>query len=165
MDESFAKRLKRIRSHRNFTQEQLATITKISVQTIRNYEQHICEPLSKYLLDLAKALNVTPEYLLLGDNNMESYTNAIKAELMQLADYDKISEIRSEKLNSTILSHLEMSEELISTITKDWNGKGIFKHSAKSGEKKDSYCTRSYVQGIILRYCQNREKYKKKFKL
>lgn len=37
MEESFAKRLKRIRSQRNFTQEQLAKITKISVQTIRNY--------------------------------------------------------------------------------------------------------------------------------
>lgn len=99
---------------------------------------------------------------------MNDYTNAIKVELMQLTDYDRISEIKNEELNSTILSHLEMSEELISAITNHWNGKGIFKRSKIVNGKhieEDSYCTRSYVQDVIIRYCQNRAKYKKKFKI
>lgn len=168
MEETFAKRLKRIRNQRNFTQEQIAKITGISVQTIRNYEQGKNEPIAVYLVDLAKALDVTPEYLLLGENNMNSYTNAIKVELMQLSDYGKISEIKKEELKSIILSRLEMSEELISAIKKNWNGKHIFKRSKKiNGKevKEDSYCIRTYVQEVIVKYCQNRAKYKEKFKL
>lgn len=104
---------------------------------------------------LAKALDVTPEYLLLGEKNMNIYTDAIKAELKQLADYDKISEIKNEGLNSTYLPYLEMSEKLVSEITKYWNGKGIF----------DTRCNRNYVQDVILKYCQNRAEYKRKFNI
>lgn len=85
---------------------------------------------------------------------MDTYTNAIKAELMQLDDYDQISKIKNEEFNSTILSHLEMGEELISTITKNWNAKGIF----------NTRCNRNYVRDAIIKYCQNRAKYKKEFK-
>lgn len=156
MEETFAERLKRIRSQRNYTQEQLAEISEISVQTIRNYEQGISKnPVSEYLLNLAKVLDVTPEYLLLGGNNMTTYTNAIKTELMQLNNFNKISEIKNEEFNSTILSHLELDEELISAITKHWNTKGIF----------DTRCNRNYVEEVIIKYCQNRAKYKEKFKI
>lgn len=168
MQEIFAERLKQIRSQRKYTQQQLASITQISVQTIRNYEQNICEPISAYLLELAKALDITPEYLLNGDNNMNSYSEAIKTELMQLNDYNSISEIKGSELNATILSHLEMSEELVSAITDDWNGKNIFKRiEENNGESTqvDSYCTRKYVQDVILKYCQNRGKYKEKFSI
>ena len=156
MEETFAERLKRIRNQRNFTQEQLAEISEIAVQTLRNYEQGISKnPVSEYLLNLAKVLDVTPEYLLLGENNMKTYTDAIKVELMQLDDFNKISEIKNEEFNSSILSHLEMSEELISAITNDWNMKGIF----------DTRCNRNYVQEVIIKYCQNRTKYKVKFNI
>lgn len=40
----------------------------------------------------------------------------------------------------------------------DWNGKDIFKRNKNVNGKdieEDSYCTRSYVQGVILRYCQD----------
>lgn len=109
----FAERLKKCRKEKGYTQDQLAKITNISVQTIRNYEQDLNEPIARYLLEMAKALDVTPEYLLIGENNMNNYTAAIKAELMQLADYDKIVEIKNAELNSTVLDHLEMSEELV----------------------------------------------------
>lgn len=168
MKSTFAERLKQERSRRRYTQQQLASITQISVQTIRNYEQGVCEPISLYLLELAKALDVTPEFLLIGDNNMNSYSAAIKTELMQLNDFKSISEIKDSELNSTILSHLEMSEELVSDITEDWNGKSIFKRTKIFDEKSTevySYCTRKYVQDVILKYCQNRSIYKEKFKI
>lgn len=127
--DGFAKRLQQVRLERNYTQQQLANITHISVQTIRNYEQGVSEPISLYLLELAKALDVTPENLLIGENNMHSYSAAIKTELTQLMDFKSIAEIKDSELNSTILSHLEMSEELVSDITEDWNGKSIFKRT------------------------------------
>ena len=45
-------------------------------------------------------------------------------------------------------------------------GKGIFKRIEKEEDKQivvDSYCTRPYVQDVILRYCQNRSIFKTKF--
>lgn len=159
---SFAKRIKKVRQDRKYTQQQLADIIKVSVHTISNYEQGICEPNSVTLLELAQVLDVTPEFLLLGENHMNHYTNAIKAELMQLTDYDKIAEIKAQKLNSTILSHLEMSDELVDTIKNKWNESAIFMRE-KSGKVEESYCTRNYVQEVIIRYCQNRTKFKERF--
>ena len=107
-ENTFANRLKELRNIRNYTQEVLGKITNISVQSIRRYEQGKLneEPSAYNLLQLAKALDVTPEYLLIGDNNMSSYTDAIKRELKQLHDYELISEIKDTDLNSTILAHL-----------------------------------------------------------
>ena len=95
-EKTFADRLKELRNIRNYTQEELGKITNISVQSIRRYEQGRLneEPSAYNLLQLAKALDVTPEYLLIGDNNMTSYTEAIKRELKQLNDYGQISEIK-----------------------------------------------------------------------
>ena len=42
----------------------------------------------------------------------------------------------------------------------------IFKRIEKEEDKQivvDSYCTRPYVQDVILRYCQNRSIFKTKF--
>ena len=130
-EKTFADRLKELRNIRNYTQEELGKITNISVQSIRRYEQGRLneEPSAYNLLQLAKALDVTPEYLLIGDNNMTSYTEAIKRELKQLNDYGQISEIKETELNSTILSHLEMSNDLVDAVKTDWNAKGIFKLS------------------------------------
>lgn len=91
-EKTFADRLKELRNIRNYTQEELGKITNISVQSIRRYEQGRLneEPSAYNLLQLAKALDVTPEYLLIGDNNMTSYTEAIKRELKQLNDYGQI---------------------------------------------------------------------------
>ncbi len=167
-ENTFANRLKELRNIRNYTQEVLGKITNISVQSIRRYEQGKLneEPSAYNLLQLAKALDVTPEYLLIGDNNMSSYTDAIKRELKQLHDYELISEIKDTDLNSTILAHLEMSNELVDDIKKDWDKKGIFKRIEETDGVKtevDSYCTRPYVQDVILRYCQNRSTFKAKF--
>ena len=159
---TFADRLKELRKELQYTQEKLAEVTRISVQSIQRYEQgkYKTEPSAYNLLQLAKALDVTPEYLLLGANDMTIYTEAIKKELKQLNDFEQISEIKDTELNSTILAHLEMSEDLVDALKNDWNKKGIFKKIEKN---VDSYCTRPYVQDVILRYCQNRSKYKNKF--
>ena len=67
---------------------------------------------------------------------MTSYTEAIKRELKQLNDYGQISEIKETELNSTILSHLEMSNDLVDAVKTDWNAKGIFKRIEKEEDKQ-----------------------------
>ena len=79
---------------------------------------------------------------------MTSYTEAIKRELKQLNDYGQISEIKETELNSTILSHLEMSNDLVDAVKTDWNAKGIFKRIEKEEDKQivvDSYCTGCHI--------------------
>ena len=58
---------------------------------------------------------------------MTSYTEAIKRELKQLNDYGQISEIKETELNSTILSHLEMSNDLVDAVKTDWNAKAYLR--------------------------------------
>ena len=155
---SFANRLQAVRKKRGYTQEQLAVITGISIGSIRRYEQNRNNeyPNAVYLLDLAEALDVTPEYLLNGEEKMNNYTNAIKAELKQIKTLEEVKEIKDRNLNSKILSHLELSEELVTEIRQVWTDKKFF---------NDSYCTRNYVREVILRYCQNRFEFKSKFEL
>lgn len=168
-NESFNLRLKQTRKKRGYTQEGLAQIANVSVQTIRNYEQGVSKPVAAYLLYLARSLDVTPEYLLLGDDNMNNYTSAVKKELQQLSTFSQIKEIRDKELNSVILSHLEMSEDLVEGIKSEWEQKKIFKKQIKGDDGttliEDSYCTRSYVREIILRYCQNRTFFRTKFNI
>ena len=85
---------------------------------------------------------------------------------VDLVKMNLMSEIKETELNSTILSHLEMSNDLVDAVKTDWNAKGIFKRIEKEEDKQivvDSYCTRPYVQDVILRYCQNRSIFKTKF--
>ena len=114
---TFADRLKQTRNDRHYTQAQLAVLANVSTKTISNYEQGISEPITRHLLEIAKVLDVTPEYLLLGDNNMNTYTKAIKKELLQLTKFSQIEQIKHQELNSAILSHLEMSEDLVNEVT------------------------------------------------
>ena len=155
MNESFSDRLKRIRTKRNYTQAELANIVKVATKTISNYEQGRSEPQSKLLLDLAQVLDVTPEYLLLGENNMNKYTRAVLSELEQLTTFQQIKQIKDEEFNATILSHLEITNDIVDTITKKWNSLYI----VYKDDGSLSYFTRPYVQEVIMKYCQNRQKY------
>ena len=161
--DDFARRLKEVRQNRGYSQEELAKITKISVKTIQNYEQGVCEPISVNLLDIATVLDVTPEYLLKGEVHMNVYTTAIKNEMLQLKDYNSIMEIKGMDLNATILSHLEMTDELVGTIKDCWNAAGIFKRTTDECIEVDSFCTRNFVHEVLIRYCQNRMMFKQKF--
>lgn len=53
---NFKENLKRIRTERNLTQEQLANLIGVSKFTIRNYEQGQREPSLELLESLVKAL-------------------------------------------------------------------------------------------------------------
>lgn len=155
MDKDFASRLKKTRMLQGYTQEQLAEITQISLTSIQRYEQQGEYPNSEYLLTLAEALDVTAEFLLKGTNKMKIYTSAIAAELKQIRSFYQLKQIKDTELNSTILSHLELSEDLVTEIQEEWMRNQLFTGS----------CYRSFVKDIILKYCQNRKQFRELFKL
>ena len=97
---------------------------------------------------------------------VEQITFDVMTFKLGVVGYQKNLKIKETELNSTILSHLEMSNDLVDAVKTDWNAKGIFKRIEKEEDKQivvDSYCTRPYVQDVILRYCQNRSIFKTKF--
>lgn len=155
MAQGFGNRLKDARHHLGYTQEQLAVITNISLGSIRRYEQECRDPTAEYLLTLAEALDVTPEFLLKGANEMNIYTAAIEFELCQIRSFDQLQQIKATELNSTILSHLELGEKLVTNIHTAWMKYGLF----------DKSCTRAYVKDIIVKYCQNRQLFRDRFGL
>lgn len=83
-EETFAERLKRIRKENRYTQRELASISNISLQTIRNYEQGVSEPISRYLIELSLILEVSPEYLLFGNDDTNACQIEMKSERFKL---------------------------------------------------------------------------------
>ena len=59
-------RLSARRRELNITQEVLRNLTDISINQISNIENNHCIPTIETILKLCKALNVTPDYFLLG---------------------------------------------------------------------------------------------------
>lgn len=156
INETFADRLIKIRKERGYTQKKLEDISGISVGSIRRYEQENKNPNADYLLTLSEVLDVTPEYLLRGDEKMNNYTKAISKELKAIDRFAVINEIRKTDLNGVVLSHLSMNDNLVNDIQNYWNN-----HIFTEG----SECYANYVREVIIRYCQNRIDFKEKYKI
>lgn len=86
---------------------------------------------------------------------MNIYTAEIASELKQIKSFDQLQAIKKMELNSTILSHLELSEDLVTEIRAEWQRNNLFEGS----------CYRNYTKEIILKYCQNRKLFRDLFKL
>lgn len=61
---TLGKKIRHFRNSLNITQEQLASLTKIHIVTIKNYETDVLIPSPKLLNRIAEALNVSPEELI-----------------------------------------------------------------------------------------------------
>ncbi|BCN31883.1 helix-turn-helix domain-containing protein [Anaeromicropila herbilytica] len=67
---SFSENLKLIRKERHISQEELAEIMGVSRQAVSKWEQGIGYPEMEKLLLLSKELNVSLDYLMLGEINL-----------------------------------------------------------------------------------------------
>ena len=67
--ESFGVRLTRLRKERGWSQRELVKRSKISAFQIGKYEKEKTLPAYWTLLELARALDVTLDYLMLGDKD------------------------------------------------------------------------------------------------
>ena len=143
----FSKRLKEARIGL-YTQKQLAEKSGVNIKTIKRLENFNKNdnpsPLAQNLLNVAQVLDVTPEYLLFGNESMEQYMSQIEQELKSLT----ISEIRfyhKQKLTDKILAHLKLTDSFVDGIWQYWKDNTLS-------------CYRPYVQDTIIRYCHHRPK-------
>lgn len=77
---SFGDRLERSRRKNNLTQEQLASLLNVSRQTISKWESDEFYPEIDRLISLAKILDVSLDYLVLGKNETNNTSNVIYVE-------------------------------------------------------------------------------------
>ncbi len=63
---TFAKRLKSLRESRKLSQKDLADILGIQVALVSRYERGLSVPSAATMIDLARALQVTTDHLLVG---------------------------------------------------------------------------------------------------
>lgn len=148
---SFSLRLKESRSG-IYTQHQLAEKSGVSLKTIQRLENiekmdnptAEPKPLASNLLMLSQALDVTPEYLLFGDENMNIYMRKLEDELKNLS-IEEIRYYHKQELTDKVLCHLKLTDSFVTNIQKYWRT-----HTLS--------CYRPYVQDTIIRYCHNRPK-------
>lgn len=147
----FSQRLYSLRKQYNYTQQKLAEISKVSRRNIQRYEKILAKDFKNTsvaistanILLLAQTLDVSAEYLLFGEENMDIYMDTIKKELEDLSReeviyYHKLS------LTDKILAHLKLTDAFIDEIHNYWN-------------KNTLRCYKPYVQDTIIRYCSNRK--------
>ncbi len=84
--EKIGKRIFERRKQLGMTQEELSEIIDTTPQAISNYERGERELKAKALLEIAQALNVTTDYLLLG--KWDSLSSNIENKLLQLPEND-----------------------------------------------------------------------------
>ncbi len=146
---NFSLRLKETRCG-IYTQQQLAEKSGVSLKTIQRLENierrdnpdEEPKPLASNLLLLSQALDVTPEYLLFGDENMNIYMDILEDELKNLS-IEEIRYYHKQGMTDKILCHLKLTDSFVANIQLYWK-----EHTIS--------CYRSYVQDTIIRYCHNR---------
>ena len=147
----FSLRLKESRKNL-YTQKELSEVSKVPQKTIERLENikkgDSVSPLAINLLCLSQALDVTPEYLLLGEDRMNIYMSNIEKELKNFSIED-IHYYHSQKLTDKVLAHLKLTDSFIDDIHEFWNTNTL-------------KCYKPYVQDTIIRYCHNRPKVKSK---
>lgn len=90
---TIGKRIKRLRAERGWTQGQLGLKVKAHKKQISNYERDVTIPSTEVLIRMAKAFNVSLDYLAFDDRDNTAPTDIADRELLQkLAEIDKLSE-------------------------------------------------------------------------
>ncbi len=148
----FSRRLKAARVGK-YTQRKLAEESKVGYRSIQRYEsleknknQSDDELLisTSNLLRLSQALDVTPEWLLFGEEDMKIYMNKLESELKALSK-EEIQFYHKQPLTDKVLSHLKLTDTFIDAVHQYWK-----KNTLKCNLHK------TYVQDTIIRYCHNR---------
>ena len=137
-----------------YTQKELAEKSGVALKTIQRLENITKEknsnneqkPLASNLLLLSQALDVTPEYLLFGNENMNIYMEILEEELKQLT-VEEIRYYHRQKTTDKVLCHLRLTNSFVENIQHYW-------------KENTMSCYRPYVQDTIIRYCHNRPKKK-----
>jgi len=90
--------IKRLRKDKNITQADLAKAVGVTTSSIGMYETEVRKPSYEVIVKLAKYFNVTTDYLLNNDNNIEE------------KPIDKINKLVEDSGINTIAAHFEGEE-------------------------------------------------------
>ncbi len=71
----FSSKLREVRIHRSFTQQNVADALGISLRAYQYYEQGTREPSLQMLVDLSNFLNVSADYLLGRVSSFEDFSS------------------------------------------------------------------------------------------
>ncbi|ATW84542.1 helix-turn-helix transcriptional regulator [Weizmannia coagulans] len=122
-----AKRLRQARKNKKLTQEQLAHLVKTTKGTISNYENEYSTPSNEMLKDLAKALDVTTDYLLGRSSDlpkltekdekdiakkMESILEEMDSDTALAFDGEPMDEETRELVRAAIESNLRLTKQI-----------------------------------------------------
>lgn len=143
----FAKRLKEARKAAGYSQKKLAEKADVGYSTLCRYERETRNnvfPRPLNLLHLAQVLDVTPEFLLEGKDDMNLYMDDLTGELEALND-DDIRRYHDMDMTDKVLAHLKLTEDFIRDVQASWS----------NGASRAPY-TRPYVMEVIIKYASNR---------
>jgi len=143
----FAERLKKAREKAGYSQKNLAEKADVGYSTLCRYEQETRDnvfPRPLNLLHLAQVLDVTPEFLLEGKDDMNLYMDDFTGELKALSD-DDIRRYHDMDMTDKVLAHLKLTEDFIRDVQASWGRSG----------SRVTY-NRQYVMEVIIKYASNR---------
>lgn len=110
---SLGLRLKQARHKKKLTQEELAEIVGIKQQAVQRIEAEKVKSTS-YVVQLAQALDVTPEWLALGTEAVENKTPSLEiktAPLIQWTDYQLISHLPIQNPDLTKIAYTSSNSQ------------------------------------------------------
>ena len=100
------KNLKYLRSQRNISQQQLASVLGVSQQSINRYENHDVEPDISVLIAMADYFHTTVDYLI-GRESASAESTAISArEQMLLSNIRRLTNDEQQFLETILRSYL-----------------------------------------------------------
>ncbi|MBP5248589.1 MAG: hypothetical protein J6Z46_01130 [Lachnospiraceae bacterium] len=85
---------------------------------------------------------------------MNTYTEAVMKELESVSSHYLIYEIKRAPLRGAE-TELSLNDSLVDDICENWSAKGLFDSDFGTDQRY-----RSYVRDVIIRYSQNRSRFK-----
>ena len=129
---SIGKRIKLRRKELNIKQNELAEKLNISNNHLSSVENGREKPSLELLLNICELLNVTPDYLLLGNMHTNDISQDILTGLRLCAEED-------------VLLIRNMIELLIKRNHKDWNNRNLLETQRKRRQNNISLCLRFLI--------------------
>lgn len=149
--DGIGKRIKDVRESKGLTQTALGEKCGFQKSTISKIENGIQSPSLENIVDISKALDVRPEYLLGLDNVPDTITEQL------IAVIELFGEITTTKAHTVKYKSIYNSEELIFQIDKDYlmfkANKSIFKlikAIAKAENSKEKLSQNEYIRRIRI---------------
>ena len=103
LNKYIGKRMKDARKKNGYTLDNVRSLTKISKQTLINYENGKGNPTLKNILDLCNLYKISPNYLFYGDdNNFDNFSNSLKRKVYSLVSLDFDNDISYDSVKGII---------------------------------------------------------------